>query len=46
MRAEGASLRDIAEAAMLTHTGVRRILKAAAQHTHGQGVAKAPKKDP
>lgn len=46
MRIEGASLRDIAEVAMLTHTGVRRILKAAAQHSHGQGVAKVPKKDP
>lgn len=35
MRSEGASLRDIAEAAKLTHTGVRRILKAAGQHSHG-----------
>lgn len=43
MRAEGASLRDIAEAAKLTHTGVRRILKAAAQHNHDQGLNKTPK---
>lgn len=44
MRSEGASLRDIAEAAKLTHTGVRHILRAAAQQSHGQGTAKAAKK--